>query len=161
MLKEVAPTLIDYQIRPALLSDLVAVCQIETDSFDQPYPGVLMDKLLREHSGSFFVASDRSGRLVGYCVATVRGGSAHLISAAVLRHQRRKGIAAGLLETLIKYLIGQRVKELWLEVKLSNQEAIALYTKLGFAQLSVISNYYSDGAAALRMRLSLKVKPVE
>ena len=120
-----------------------------------------MDKLLREHSGSFFVASDRSGRLVGYCVATVRGGSAHLISAAVLRHQRRKGIAAGLLETLIKYLIGQRVKELWLEVKLSNQEAIALYTKLGFAQLSVISNYYSDGAAALRMRLSLKVKPVE
>jgi ribosomal-protein-alanine N-acetyltransferase len=161
MLKEVALTLIDHQIRPALLSDLVAVCQIETDSFDQPYPRFLIDKLLRENSGRFFVASDRSGRLVGYCVASAKGRLAHLISVAVLRDQRRKGIGTGLLETLIRYLIEQHIEELWLEVKLSNQEAIALYTKLGFSRLSVVSNYYSDGAAALRMRLSLKGKPVD
>jgi len=102
------------------------------------------------------VAEEAPGKLVGYCVSSIEGKLAHLISIAVLTKGRRKGVATALLRNLIEHLGGQRVDELWLEVKEGNKEAIRLYGKFGFARMMILENYYSDGSSALRMRMSLK-----
>jgi len=78
-----------------------------------------------------------------------------LISIAVLTEGRRKGVATALLKNLIEYLQARSVEELWLEVKQDNKEAIKLYEKFSFASMMVLENYYSDGSAALRMRMSV------
>ncbi len=83
------------------------------------------------------------------------GRFAHLISIAVLREHRRKGVANELLRHLVDYLARHRVDELWLEVNTANKEAIGLYERFGFARMMILENYYSDGAPALRMRLAL------
>jgi ribosomal protein S18 acetylase RimI-like enzyme len=59
------------------------------------------------------------------------------------------------MEALSKRLMAQGIEELWLEVKSGNEEAVGLYTKLGFIIVSVLPEYYSDGSDALRMRKSL------
>ncbi len=131
-----------------------AVSLIEDDSFPSPYPPELFRRLLKEHRDSFFIA-ESSDQLVGYCLAAKDGRFAHLISIAVLREHRRKGVANELLRHLLEYLARHRVEELWLEVNTANEEAIGLYEKLGFMRMMILENYYSDGASALRMRLAL------
>lgn len=112
-------------------------------------------KLLQDHGDSFFIA-EMSDQPVGYCIATRDGKFAHLISIAVLREHRRKGVGRALLQHLVEYLVRRGVEELWLEVKTGNKEAIELYEKFGFARMMILENYYSDGAPALRMRLALR-----
>lgn len=104
----------------------------------------------------FLVAEEASDKLVGYCVSSLEGRMAHLISIAVLTKSRRKGVATSLVRDLIEYLEARRVDELWLEVKQGNKEAIKLYEKFGFAKVMILENYYSDGSPALRMRMSLR-----
>lgn len=98
---------------------------------------------------------------MGYCVSSVDRSSAHLISIAVSPDQRTVGIGIDLMETLLRYLNGQGIEELWLEVRSGNKEAIGLYIKLGFTKVSVVPNYYSDGSDALRMRKILAAKVVD
>jgi len=146
----------NLRIRSALSADLEGICQIEDDSFSDPYPRHLLKRLLREIGNGFLVAEETPGRLVGYCVSSIEGRLAHLISIAVLIEDRRKGVATALLRSLIEHLETRPVDELWLEVKQGNKEAIGLYERFGFAGVMILENYYSDGSQALRMRMSLR-----
>lgn len=65
------------------------------------------------------------------------------------------GVGSALLQNAIMLSGRYGVEELWLEVNLGNTEAIGLYEKFGFTRVMILENYYSDGSAALRMRLSL------
>jgi ribosomal-protein-alanine N-acetyltransferase len=135
---------------------LRAICAIEDASFTAPYPLALLDRLLKEYSGSFFVAEDEKGELVGYSVCSTNSESAHLISIAVRSSFRRNGVATALMQRTVEFLISQSVGELRLEVNLKNTGALSLYSKLGFEAGTVIKGYYSDGSDAVRMRISLK-----
>jgi len=135
---------------------LPLICAIEADSFPDPYPAALMERLQRMYSESFFVAENNSSKLVGYCVASEKEGFAHLISIGVFREHRRKGVAAALVKTLLAWLNERGVDELWLEVNTGNKAAISLYERLGFARVMTIENYYADGSPAVRMKLLMR-----
>jgi ribosomal-protein-alanine N-acetyltransferase len=137
-------------IRFANEGDLNGISLVEDNSFSEPYPPHLIAKLLRDYPGSFFVAEHPPGTIVGYCVAAERGKSAHLISIGVLREYRRRGVATALIQRLLTTLNSQ-VKELRLEVKQGNREAITLYEALGFKQVESVENYYEDGSTAVKM----------
>jgi len=132
---------------------LKGICLVENGSFTDPYPQGLIDKLLRDCSGSFLVA-ESPGAIVGYCVAAVMGRDAHLISVAVLPAYRRRGIGAELIRRLL-ICLSSGVNKVRLEVKQGNGEAIALYESLGFRRLECIPNYYEDGATAVKMVLAI------
>jgi len=51
--------------------------------------------------------------------------------------------------------LNSRVKELQLEVKQVNREAITLYEELGFKQIDRVENYYEDGSTAVKMLLTI------
>jgi ribosomal-protein-alanine N-acetyltransferase len=148
-----------FHIRSASLSDLHAISGIEDDSFPNPYPPLLLKRLMNDCPESFFVAVDHKARLVGYCVSVLAESSAHLISIAVEREYRRKGIATMLLQRTIEYLIDRASQELYLEVNPKNAEAVDLYRKLGFETMGVLKGYYSDGSDAISMRIILNPSP--
>ena len=142
------------QVRRATRNDLESICQIEDTSFSEPYPRALMVRLLRDHPTGFFVAEISSGKIVGYCVYSKEGKLAHLLSIGVLQEYRRRKIATSMIQTLLEQL-SSRIRELWLEVNTTNDEAVKFYEGLGFNKVMIIENYYSDGSHALRMRLAL------
>jgi ribosomal-protein-alanine N-acetyltransferase len=79
----------------------------------------------------------------------------HVVSVAVLPEHRRKGVGKGL---VIKALEGMRAygaKQCYLEVRVTNQEAISLYKKLDFEVTRTIHGYYADGEDALVMTVKL------
>jgi ribosomal-protein-alanine N-acetyltransferase len=103
------------------------------------------------------VAVDIHGRVVGYCVSSMRAEEAHLISIAVLRSRRRIGIAKTLIDELKRFLSDRGVMTLFLEVRVDNGTAIRLYSRLGFRRVRIIDRYYSNGASALKMQIGLNM----
>ena len=80
----------------------------------------------------------------GFCAIMQNVDSADLLDIAVLPEQRGRGKAKALMQFMIDDLLKKGVTQIFLEVRKSNDSAIALYKKFGFEQISERKNYYSD-----------------
>jgi [ribosomal protein S18]-alanine N-acetyltransferase len=69
---------------------------------------------------------------------------AHIILMAVHPQYRRQGFGAGMLLRLLNTAHNRGMKYATLEVRASNEAAIALYTQLGFTSVGKRPNYYAD-----------------
>ena len=94
-------------------------------------------------------------RIAGYSITCVRRGRAELVSIAVSRRYRGRGIATALLQRTWRKLKHAGVAEFRLTVRAGNHEAIRLYRGLGFVRTRTVKGYYADGADGWRMRLEL------
>jgi ribosomal-protein-alanine N-acetyltransferase len=66
----------------------------------------------------------------------------HIVSIAVLHKDRRRGIGFHLLSASIDAMKLQDIVLVYLEVRKSNAEAIALYKKYGFQIVGILKDYY-------------------
>ncbi|HEY1257348.1 MAG TPA: ribosomal protein S18-alanine N-acetyltransferase [Terracidiphilus sp.] len=97
-----------------------------------------------------------SGAVAGLAVATLLPPDAELELIAVDPAAQRLGLAQRLFAELTQELRTARVEEVLLEVRFSNQPALALYRKLGFVETGRRKDYYQIPVEdALLMRLGL------
>ena len=82
--------------------------------------------------------------VAGYVGSQTVLGETDMMNIAVHPGWRRRGIAEILIEQLIVELKRRGSNSLSLEVRLSNEPAIALYRKLGFRQVGCRPNYYRN-----------------
>jgi ribosomal-protein-alanine N-acetyltransferase len=80
--------------------------------------------------------------MVGYLLARHVGGSGEILNLAVAPTVRRKGVGKALLAAGLRVFDGLRVAEIFLEVRESNQSALALYLAEGFAVVGMRRGYY-------------------
>jgi [ribosomal protein S18]-alanine N-acetyltransferase len=93
---------------------------------------------------------------VALLVAWVVADELHLIHLATARAARRQGAARALVETFVAYAREHGSRLLLLEVRRSNDAAIALYRAAGFRAAGLRKAYYADdGEDAIEMRLTL------
>jgi len=137
-----------YLIRPVAQSDMAGVYSVEKECFDDPYPVQFLDDLAEIQGDRFFVAVE-NGKVVGYSVGTSDG---HIVSVAVDPHHRRRGIGTTLLSAVIRQIMQNRTKEIYLEVRKGNTSAISFYERRGFRISSQIRHYYPDGEDAWVLR---------
>lgn len=91
----------------------------------------------------------------GFILVRAVADEAEILTLAVLPAQRRKGIAAALLQEAQRNLRQGGSKKLYLEVAADNAAATALYQKTGFTVTGRRPRYYAHGADALTMTLRL------
>lgn len=134
------------------LQRLHEIYEVELDSFKKEdiYSIDLLKFLCSFCYNTSYIYTE-GGRVLGYIITCIEDASAHVISIAVKREARRRGIGSALLCTALS-LLGS-VKKVYLEVRISNKEAISLYEKAGFKITEVLKNYYSDGEDGYRMEL--------
>jgi ribosomal-protein-alanine N-acetyltransferase len=75
----------------------------------------------------------------------------HVVSIAVLPEHRSKGLGKLLVERALMGMKEYKVKEGYLEVRVSNISAITLYKKLEFRVARKMDHYYKDGENAYVM----------
>lgn len=147
-----------FTIRLAASSDKAALLSLEDKCFtgDKISPRQ-MHYLLNKAKATTWLAEDKN-TVVGYgmCLMPVANNVARLYSLAVLPTQQGKGIARALLTSMELYLINKNYQCWNLEVSVANQQAIALYTQLGFVTKKTIAAYYDDGSDALKMQKLIK-----
>ena len=95
----------------------------------------------------------------GMAIARVASDEAELLTLAVLPACRRQGLAAGLLDTVMRHAAAAGANRMFLEVAETNIAASALYRRAGFAVVGRRPRYYAGGADALVMSRALAVSP--
>ena len=131
-------------------SDLPSVISIERRSFPTPWSLAMFVLELSKPSSICLAAHAPDGEIHGYLICARYDKVWHLMNVAVAPEMRRRGVAAALInEMFLRSGSGSRFT---LEVRESNQPAIAMYERLGFRRAGRRQRYYQDnGEDALIM----------
>ncbi len=123
--------------------DLPSIVQIERQCFASPWtPMMLLSELRNEKSDMLSAFCD--GILCGFGISTVFYDEVHILNLAVVPQFRRFGIGESLLRTLIANASQHGLRDITLEVRVTNLAAIALYRKVGFETAGIRKKYYVD-----------------
>ncbi len=145
------PILTQLLIEPMTLRDIDRVLEIEKQCFTQPYSRqILEDELVLDVSHLRVL---KIGKLiVGFLDYWLIKDEIHLINIAVLPEFQKRGHASFLMKYLFEVGRGKFCKKIFLDVRESNEAAIALYKKFGFIEVGRRKRYYSDnGETAIIM----------
>ena len=155
----------EYQVRRCEREDVQAVIDINAETLPEHYSDYFYFEILAEFPETFLVA-ELGGDIVGYVMCRIEYGFSHLrrlglarkghiVSIAVKEQHRGKGVGTLLMHTVQEAMVGKAATETYLEVRLTNSEAISLYQRLGYRVASRLEAYYKDGEAALVMAAPL------
>ena len=142
---------------PLSIEDVPALLALERSCFGRE---AFKDPQLRQLlSARYGVAIGiwEDSLLLGAALLEVLVPESELHSLAVLPGKRRQGLGAVLLKSALSVARRRGVTEMFLEVRRSNQAAIVLYERAGFASLSVRRGYYShprEDALVMQKRLA-------
>ena len=117
-----------------------AAADIERACFSSPWDEAALEAELKNFCAHPYVALD-GGRAIGYAVVYCVCDEADIARVAVLPEYRRRGVATQL---LLKSFEDNKAECVFLDVRESNAAAIMLYKSLGFEQIGIRKNYYSD-----------------
>ncbi len=124
-------------------SDLDAVMAIEPTIYSHPWTrGNFADSLRSGHSAWVMMENDT---LVGYALMYLVLDEAHLLNISVAKAEQGRGLGRMLLAHMIAEAKANAALNMFLEVRPSNKNAIALYEDVGFNEMSVRRNYYPAG----------------
>jgi ribosomal-protein-alanine N-acetyltransferase len=113
-------------------------------------------ELADTHRRHYLVAEDATGALLGWAGLLVIGESAEILTVGTIPAARRRGIAKRLVDGLIAEARTRGVVEAFLEVRVDNVAARALYAAEGFAEVGTRPGYYDLGRVdAVVMRREL------
>jgi tRNA threonylcarbamoyl adenosine modification protein YeaZ/ribosomal-protein-alanine acetyltransferase len=143
------------QVRTLTLSDLPVVEELERQLFSDPWPRSFFLEALGDPDAVTLVA-ERDGRVAGYLVASLLAPEAELQNLATAHAQQRGGIARALMLELLAICRAREVRELRLEVRVSNAAAQNLYRTLGFRLVGLRRAYYKapvEDAILMGLRL--------
>ena len=131
----------DVIVRKMQRSDLLQVCEIEKDNFSLPWSEKSFLESM-ERNDTVFLAALIGDEVVGYLGCYCVAGEGEITNVAVKSSHRRKGIGGKLLERLYEEAKALHTQEFFLEVRESNEAAIALYSRQGFVKEGVRKNFY-------------------
>ncbi len=122
--------------------DVEAVLAIE--KIVQAYPwtrGNFSDAL---SSGYRCAVDEVQGEIVSYAVLMPVLEEAELLTIGVAATRQRRGLGRTMLAALMQWAIANKMRRVFLEVRVSNLSAIALYRSVGFVAIGMRRGYYHN-----------------
>ena len=136
------------QLRVAGPGDLDLVAALEAEVFSEdPWTPFMIAEELSSPASRYWIATEGSGDVIGYGGAKVGGDQADVMTIGVRAHARGAGVGATILDG---------AREIFLDVRPSNEGAIALYKSRGFVEIGRRPRYFRNPVEeAVEMRASL------
>lgn len=148
----------DLVFSEASSRDAAAIAALHGVSFargwgEQEVDGLLIDRHVIAHRAM------TGATMAGFILSRLVEDEAEILSVAVAKARRGRGLARTLLNLHLRRLAGLGARAVFLEVDEYNAPAIRLYGRAGFHEISRRPNYYQDaggkGASALVLRRDL------
>ena len=144
-------------------SDLAAVSALEAES--HPAPWTIENFRDALAAGYSTIVGEADDAIVAYGVLMIGPGEAQVLNLTVAPAARRRGLARALLRRFLDDALRFGAEQCFLEVRLSNTAAIALYRAEGFVAVARRAGYYppakgADGREdALVLRRGVRLSP--
>lgn len=124
------------------------ILNVEAECFSDPWSEAMFIEEISGKFSHYYVAM--VGKIaVGYMGMWSLSGEGHITNVAVAKAHRKKGYAKALIEHFIDIAKKEKLEFMTLEVRKSNDAAIALYKSFGFTQVGVRKKYYDNREDAL------------
>ena len=123
-------------------SNAQEIAFIEKECFSDPWSENSIKESIK--GSNTFIGIRENGKLAGYLSLYESLDEGYINNIAVLKEQRRKGIAKALLKEIIGYAVLKELSFISLEVRVSNLPAINLYHSFGFIEEGRRKNYYKN-----------------
>ena len=151
----------DLRIRPVEASHIADLIRIGDETHLSRWTAENYLDEMKNPSAIMLRLIDEENVTIGFVVGrTVLGGEsetqldAEIYNIAIDTGQQGNGYGQLLFEEFLNVCRSRGVTNIWLEVRESNQKAIAFYEKNGFVTVQTRNNFYTDPReAALLMRL--------
>jgi ribosomal-protein-alanine N-acetyltransferase len=125
------------------------VSEIEAASYRDPWSENSFREVRILSDTSWVALAD--GEVAGYLITQWVLDEIHVLNIAVRPDRRQQRIASMLLDMLFTLAQRRGMRDMFLEVRMSNTAAQQTYRKLGFSTLATRKSYYPDGEDALVM----------
>ena len=145
-------------MRRATPEDLDALMALEDAIYpDDAWSRDNMGAELSNPHGYYLVETGEDDAILAYAglLAPIGTGQGDIQTVTVAPEARRQGLARALMLKLLDEARRRGAEELFLEVRVDNEGAQALYRELGFETISVRKRYYKGGIDALTMKLKV------
>lgn len=133
-----------FLIGPMRRRHLRGVMAIENETSSHPWSQSLFLGELRNPTGRIYNVATDAHRVIGFCGLMIVADEGHVTTIAVAPDARRMGVARRLLVRTIREAVERGVVDVTLEVRTSNEAALAMYRRFGFAPGGVRPRYYSS-----------------
>lgn len=143
------------------VTDVDEVTRIENDAYPFPWTrGNFLDSLDSGYDAWVLRESvSNGGRLAGYFLLMPAVDEIHLLNITVRPDLQGQGLGSRLMDKVRERAVTSGMASILLEVRPSNQHALAVYRHIGFAQIGMRKHYYPAAAGtredAIVMRLPL------
>ena len=133
-------------LRRAALDDIRAVLDLQQQTpeaaawSEADYTSLLAD------AGTLCLLAEAGEKAVGFLLARQMADEMEILNLAVAPGWRRQGIGRQLVGEALAHGQVQGVKQCWLEVRASNQGALAFYAAMGFVEAQRRPQYYRQPA---------------
>src|SRR5438067_4299609 len=134
--------------------DAAALAALHAASFNRGWSEQEFEQLLTDRN----VVADRATRGrrdVGFILSRRAADEAEILSVAVARAWRGRGLARRLLDLHLRRLAGFGLSAVFLEVDEDSTPARRLYARAGFREVGRRPGYYAGGKGALVLRRDL------
>lgn len=129
--------------RKMLPTDAAAVEKVERACFSMPWSRESFWEEAAQEAAYYLLAT-ADEEVVGYVGVWLLGDEGHITNVAVAPEMRRCGVGTALLLALMRIAYERGVRSMTLEVRPSNEAALALYRKFGFRSVGRRPHYYTD-----------------
>lgn len=148
-----------FTLREAQLLDLDRIRALVSSSDPHPWRMALIEDALQNRQ-NWLLECTESGRVVGWLTASLLFDQSELELVVTDSTKRRQGLGKRLLQQWLLWASEQGCEKGLLEVRESNQAAIALYQQLGFEQVGLRKNYYplTEGGSEHAVLMTCKLK---
>jgi len=136
-----------YYVALASEIDIERIFEIEQNAFSPPWTrGDFAAEINRDDS-FFIVAVEKTEEpspCLGFAVMRQVADDGELLKIAVCEQERRRSIGGLLMSAVLGQAEKKELSSVFLEVRVSNTAAIALYEKHGFKLLRTRKDYYNN-----------------
>ena len=132
-------------IRRMKPEDIDRVIEIEQSAYgDHHWSKSSFMNELNNDLAWYYTLLNNKNEVLGYAGTWHILEEAHITNIAVDKNHRRKKYGEALLKKVIDDCYAENIKYITLEVRVSNEAAIGLYTKYGFSSFGTRKGYYQD-----------------
>lgn len=107
--------------------------------------GAYLDELADRRHRRYLAVEDVAGELIGWGGVRVLADEAEILTVGVIAAARGRGIGRRLLDALVSAATDKGARQAYLEVRVDNAAARAMYVAAGFAEVGLRRGYYENG----------------